>query len=210
MGHIVCFGDSNTWGLWPEGMGRYDKDTRWPGILRNTFDENKYLIVEEGLNGRTANEIDEDEPYLNGMDYAEACLLSHRCIDILIVMLGNNDIKARYGKNAEQVADSIEGLVKHMQRVLNEKQPEPYSVILISPKGLDERILGDGTFDEESIAKSHELGSYLSERAKKAGWYFVDADIPEVGLSCDGLHLAKSGHAKIAEMVIEIIEQISC
>ncbi len=203
MGSIVCFGDSNTWGLWPEGCGRYDRDTRWTGIVAKKFADT-FQIVEEGLNGRTANETDEDEPYLNGRNYAEACVLSHRPIDILIVMLGNNDIKARYNKSAEMISDSITELVAYMEEVLKEKQPENFKIILVSPKGIDERILGD-EFNEESISKSHMLGGLLKKKAKEHGWEFIDADIPEVKLSCDGLHLAAQGHKVLAEHIINKI-----
>ena len=206
MGSIVCFGDSNTWGLWPEGGGRYDKDTRWPGIVAKRFSDT-FQIVEEGLNGRTANEIDEEEPYLNGRNYAEACVLSHRPIDILIVMLGNNDIKERYNKTAERIADSITELVAYMEGVLKEKQPEDFKVILVSPKGIDERVLGD-EFNKDSIEKSHMLGGLLKARAKAHGWEFIDADIPDVILSCDGLHLAATGHKALAEHIIHKIEEI--
>lgn len=47
---VLCYGDSNTWGRVPSGMGeeRYPVDTRWPGILQNLLGEN-YEIIEEGL-----------------------------------------------------------------------------------------------------------------------------------------------------------------
>lgn len=204
MPQIVCFGDSNTWGLWPKGLGRYNKDTRWPGIIRNYFAD-KYVIVEEGLNGRTANERDEDEPYLNGKDYAAACLLSHRPIKYIVLMLGNNDVKERYNKTAKEVADSIADLAKYMDEIMKQHQPERYTLILISPKGLDKRVLGDGTFTEYSIEKSHQIGGLLKKHAEENGWEFLDMDIPEVIVSEDGLHLTKEGHRVIAEKVIKLI-----
>ena len=151
--------------------------------------------------------MDEEEPYLNGRNYAEACVLSHRPIDILIVMLGNNDIKKRYNKTAEMIAESITELVSYMERILKEKQPENFKVILVSPKGIDKRVFGD-EYNEASIEKSHMLGALLKTQAKAHGWEFIDADIPEVILSCDGLHLAAKGHEVLAEHIIYKIEEI--
>ena len=31
---ILCFGDSNTWGFRPDGIGRFEWEARWPGILQ--------------------------------------------------------------------------------------------------------------------------------------------------------------------------------
>ena len=33
MKEILCFGDSNTYGLIPGTTRRYDRETRWTGIL---------------------------------------------------------------------------------------------------------------------------------------------------------------------------------
>ncbi len=202
MGQIVCFGDSNTWGLRPGIGNRFESGERWTGILKNSG----HNIVEEGLNGRTANEVDEDEPYLNGRNYSIACILSHRPIDILIVMLGTNDVKSRYGKTAEQIADSVYQLTKDMGIRLSQSQAEKFKVLLVSPKGLDSRILGDGTFDEESIKKSHELGELLAKKAELEDWIFFNANIEEITLGVDGLHLSKEGHAVLADKLSDIIK----
>ena len=116
-------------------------------------------------------------------------MLSHRPVDVLIVMLGSNDIKVRYGKSAEQIADSITALTRDMKKILDNKQAERVKVLLISPKNIDSRILGDQTFDEESIKKSEMLGGLLEKRAKAEGWMFLDAAKDDIFLGDDGLHL---------------------
>ena len=52
MKHILCFGDSNTWGYSPQDGSRFPIDVRWTGVLQKTLGSN-YRIIEEGLNGRT-------------------------------------------------------------------------------------------------------------------------------------------------------------
>ena len=53
MKNILCFGDSNTYGLRPDNGDRYSRDVRWTGILSKRLGEKDYRIVEEGLCGRT-------------------------------------------------------------------------------------------------------------------------------------------------------------
>jgi lysophospholipase L1-like esterase len=62
---VLCYGDSNTWGYDPLTQDRFPRDTRWPGILRHELGEG-YLVIEEGLNGRTTVWDDPIEGYKNG------------------------------------------------------------------------------------------------------------------------------------------------
>ena len=62
---ILCYGDSNTWGYDPVTQDRFPPDTRWPGVLRHELGEG-YLVIEEGLNGRTTVWDDPIEGYKNG------------------------------------------------------------------------------------------------------------------------------------------------
>ncbi len=88
---IVCFGDSNTWGFAPISKARYDRDTRWPGVLRNALGGG-YLVIEEGQNGRTTVWDDPIEANKNGATYLLPCLESHKPLDLLIIKLGTNDL----------------------------------------------------------------------------------------------------------------------
>ena len=53
MKQIVCFGDSNTYGLIPGTTDRYDWNTRWTGIVGEEMSRQGYLVQEEGLCGST-------------------------------------------------------------------------------------------------------------------------------------------------------------
>lgn len=209
--NILCYGDSNTWGLIPMIGARFDYYYRWPNIMGKLLSdelETDINIIEEGLNGRTADEVDYDEPYLNGRSYMPACVLSHRPVDVLVVMLGTNDVKTRYKKSAEKIAHNIRRLVHDMKAILDDSQMERVKVLLISPKSLDERILDDDCFDEESIKKSKELGALLEQFADEEGWNFLNADKEEVQLGDDGLHLSEKGHVGLGKLVFESINKM--
>ena len=93
---ILCFGDSNTYGYIPQG-GRYDENTRWPMRLAQLLGP-AYAVVEEGFNGRTLVFDDLVEGgYKSGYDYLPPCLMSHNPLEVVIIMLGINDTKRRFG-----------------------------------------------------------------------------------------------------------------
>ena len=56
MKQILCFGDSNTWGLIPKTNKRYEWGVRWTSLLNESLNDKKegvYRVIEEGLCGRT-------------------------------------------------------------------------------------------------------------------------------------------------------------
>ena len=104
---ILCYGDSNTWGCIPltgaQPPRRYGPAQRWPGVLRRELGDG-FGIVEEGLNGRTTVWDDPLEPYRSGKELLVPCLLTHQPIDLVIVMLGTNDLKGRFAVGARDIA----------------------------------------------------------------------------------------------------------
>ena len=90
---VVCYGDSNTWGADPAGTGRFAPDVRWTGVLQAELGSG-YKIIEEGLNGRTTNIEDTIEEDRNGRRQLPPTIESHRPFDLMIIMLGTNDLAA--------------------------------------------------------------------------------------------------------------------
>ena len=97
--NILCFGDSNTWGYDPETQTRFSKKIRWTGVLQQLLGTN-FNVIEEGLNGRTTN-VDEKEEHDLGyfracrsaMDLLSILIETNSPLDLIIVMLGTNDLK---------------------------------------------------------------------------------------------------------------------
>ena len=46
--HILCFGDSNTWGLDGETGERLPWESCWTGVLQQKLNTSEYRIIEEG------------------------------------------------------------------------------------------------------------------------------------------------------------------
>ena len=102
---ILCYGDSNTHGFDPVTGGRYVYDERWPGILQQTLGRDAYMVIEEGLNSRTT--VCEDCCYddnKSGLALLPAILKSHFPLDLLIIMLGSNDMKQRFHMEPAEIA----------------------------------------------------------------------------------------------------------
>ena len=92
---ILCFGDSLTWGFDPDKRTRIDEDERWTGALQNLLGEG-YKVIEEGQNGRTIATDDPAEGEKNGLKYIIPCIESQNPLDLMILMLGGNDLKRKF------------------------------------------------------------------------------------------------------------------
>ena len=108
---ILCYGDSNTYGLKSDLVSRYPRNVRWTGILQEKLGS-EYYVIEEGLGGRTTVWDDPVEDYKNGKKYLLPCLDSHKPLDLVIIMLGTNDLKSRFSVTPFDIGASMENLVK--------------------------------------------------------------------------------------------------
>src|SRR6185437_534440 len=117
---ILCFGDSNVRGVIPEPISnrmgltkRYIKPKRWTGILQKNLGSN-YDVIEEGIGGRTTmfEEILPGRPYRNGLTQLPACLESFYPIDLVILMLGTNDVKIQYNVSVEEITHGMQQLMR--------------------------------------------------------------------------------------------------
>ena len=213
--HILCLGDSNTHGYCgdaadfdgvpqPGGTMRYSEASRWPMLLQKALGE-EYLIIEEGLNGRTT--VFED-PYRygwTGASYFQPCLMSHKPVDLLILMLGTNDSKERFGCNSYLISLGIVRLVKkdlHTECWRDNARPD---VLVIVPPSItpeyDHLIFKDamGTGCHERCAG---IAAQLEPMLKDiANVRFLDANtLPGAGCSpLDGMHMTVQSHKVLAK-----------
>ena len=99
---ILVYGDSNSWGYLDDGSGQRFAD-RWPVSMAQalTAAGQHVELVEECLPGRTTNVDDPQEgAWCNGLTPFEAILLSQQPLDRILIMLGTNDLKHRFGRDA--------------------------------------------------------------------------------------------------------------
>ena len=144
MKQILCFGDSNTYGLIPGTTNqRYGWGTRWTSILDDKVRTKGYRVIEEGLCGRTTVFDDPFRTERRGTEMLPAILESHRPVDTIVLMLGTNDCKSVYSATPEVIGQGIEQLLDQINTV----NPDA-KILLVSPIYLGERIWEED-FDPE-------------------------------------------------------------
>ena len=194
---ILGFGDSNTYGYIPGGNGwRYGPDVRRTGLL-SAWLKPECLIIEEGLPGRTTVFEDPILPGRKGSDYFYPCLWSHAPLDMLLLMLGTNDCKMRFGASAKNIASGMEALVRMAIST---------PVWAATPKCFDE------TSGEEpgSICseKSCQLAPLYEKAAERLGCAFLDAGVKVQVSGIDGTHMDEIAHFTMATAVMSRIRQL--
>ena len=202
MKQILCFGDSNTWGLDGETGKRFPWEERWTGILQEKLADRDIRIVEEGLCGRTT--IFEDPLRLGrrGTELLPTLLETHTP-DAVVLMLGTNDCKTFYNASAEVIGLGVERLVEQIR-----KADKNIRILLISPIQLGEGVWEQGydpEFNEKSVEVSKGLKAVYQKVAEKYGCDFLAAsDVAEPSKE-DREHLNEEGHKKLAEAVLEVL-----
>ena len=203
---VLCYGDSNTWGYEPAIGERFPEDVRWPGVLARELGSG-FKVIEEGLNARTTVRDDPVEEHKNGKDYLRPCLESHRPLDLVIVALGVNDLKARFFASASDAADGAGVLVSIAQRSVAGPDGSPPAVLLVAPPQV-----GSLTDLAEMFAgaeeKSKEVARQYRRVAEKHGCALLDAGELVRSSDRDGIHLEVDEHRKLGEAVAARVKEM--
>jgi lysophospholipase L1-like esterase len=151
-------------------------------------------VIEEGHPSRTTVWDDPIEgSHKNGLRALPVCLESHMPLDLVIVMLGTNDLKHRFSATAGDVADSVEVIVRSIQRSEAGPAGTPPKIILIAPAPMQEVDWFAEMFSG-AAAKSARLAPLLRAVAKRCGTGFVDAGELVESSAVDGIHLDSDSH----------------
>ena len=203
---ILCFGDSLTWGWNPVDRGRYPFKKRWTGVLQKELGKD-YRIIEEGLNGRTTIWDDPIEGEKNGKKYLIPCLESHLPLDLVIIMLGTNDLKLRFNKSAFDIAAAADSLIQLVQKSRAGRDSQSPKALLVSPPPL-----GKLTDWEEMMVggyeKSKKLAGYYEMFARDHQYFFFNAGEFVKTSDLDGLHWEEGENLKFGKAVAKKVKEI--
>ena len=205
---VLCYGDSNTHGRDAVTKGRLDREKRWPGVLQQLLGD-KYYIIEEGLNGRTTVW---DDPVRgahkrNGSLYLLPCLESHAPIDLVVLMLGTNDCKTRFGVTPYDIGQSVGYLIEIIQKSGCGRQGSP-DILLLAPPPLGKLGEWAETFSG-GVKKSAELAKYYKKTSEQYGCSFFDTSSVIQSSRLDGLHIDPEDHAKLAASLAKRVKEIA-
>ncbi len=206
---IICYGDSNTWGACPYTGNRYGSHIRWTGLLQTALGGD-YRIIEAGLNGRTTIYSEPDDPYLNGQDMLVPTMRQAEPVDLLILMLGTNDLKRHSAFDATIGILQLVRTAKRESALFTKGKAE---ILVISPVTVEEPYFDTmadprGHCNHEESLKFAQLMQY---GARQERVHFLDAAAyaaPKPQPDGDGIHLDKEGHKELAAAVLAEIQSI--
>ncbi|MBI5133806.1 MAG: SGNH/GDSL hydrolase family protein [Candidatus Taylorbacteria bacterium] len=205
---ILCYGDSNTWGNVPRSDARYPKSVRWPGALQELLGEG-YEVISEGLCGRTFVALDPKRPHRTGITHLRALLESAAPLDLVIVMLGTNDVKSTYSLSSEDIASHLEETIGLIQSDELDMEETPKILVICPPSVITP---SDGKIDprmERASEKFESLPGLFKRVAEKMGCEFLNAGDHISSSAIDGYHLDEAAHLALAKAVRNRIANLS-
>jgi lysophospholipase L1-like esterase len=165
-------------------------------------------VIEEGHPGRTSVHDDPIEgAHKNAMRILPALLETHCPLDLVIIMLGTNDLKARFRVPASDIALSCERLIGEIRRSTAGPDQRAPSILLVAPAPIKEvgilcEMFAGGS--EKSQRLSHELADVAERNAAD----FLDAGtVAEVDLQ-DGIHLTVRSHETLGHAIAQTVREI--
>ena len=152
------------------------------------------------MNGRTTVWDDPIEGYKSGKDYLIPCLESHKPLDLVVILLGTNDLKLRFGVSAYDVAEGARVLVGIVQANQTEIKGLAPQVLLLAPPPTT--MLSEyAEMFEGAEQKSLKFSTCFARIAQEMGCAFLDTGTVIVSSSLDGIHFEAGEHRKLGQAV---------
>ncbi len=219
---ILIYGDSNTWGYESrsdgEPTGRYSREQRWTGLLQTTLG-NDFEVIEDGLNLRTTD-LDGEQwaggiirpDTVNGSKHLPVSIAANMPLDLVVIMLGSNDLQARYQRSPQDVAAAAVNLARQVQSSaggIGNAYPAP-KALLVAPARIAAMPIAEWSKRYEGgREKSAQFAAAFQDAAKQAGIPEFDAAaaIGGVAHGADGLHLSIEDHRKLVAAIAPVIKK---
>lgn len=204
--NILCFGDSNTWGYIPGSGCRYDESTRWTAITQLLLGD-EFRLHEAGLSGRTIKCDDDSREFRNGAKLLSLYLESCRPLDMVIIMLGTNDLKASLNQSISNIREAAQSLCEQVLAFDYAPYDSP-KVMLIAPAPLVASSNIDVEF-ENAIANSRRIAPAYYEVCKALNIDFFDAGRIVKSSIIDGVHWDIDGHYNFAQHLSSVLQGLA-
>ena len=208
MKSILAFGDSLTWGFEAGTFKRHAFESRWPNALAAGLKNTR--VIEEGMNGRTTVFPDPTcEAERNGAVALPIALCTHQPLDLVIIMLGTNDLKYTNHCRAFDSALGIERLiriVKSFDYVGDYTAPQ---ILIMSPPCLvstrDEWFIG---LWGHALEESKLFAVHYARVATEQDVHFFDAGTIADADPTDGGHLDAASTKALGEALVPVVRGI--
>jgi lysophospholipase L1-like esterase len=198
---VLCFGDSNTWGTVPGESRRYNEGERWPALLNHILQN--VNVIEEGQQGRTIVYNNPFQGDQNGQRYLKDCLEKY-ATDLILILLGTNDLKKRYALNADTVAKNAASLAQEALRFKDSSANKKVKVLLIAPPPVYEVGFYAKMYQGAAV-KSLELAERYAHYAQVVGCGFFDAGSVVTSCKDEGIHWQVEQHQLLANALAPVV-----
>ncbi len=203
---ILCFGDSLTWGYDPVTRTRIGEDKRWTGVLQSLLGD-RCTVIEEAQNGRTIATDDPAEGEKNGLRYIIPCLESQSPLDLMILMLGVNDLKRKFAYTAGDIAGEMQIFLEKVQAYNHFHMNDRLKILLLAPPVIGVDAAGSWLEDvfgfEQAEKVSAEFSARYRQLAESFHCSFLDtAELVKVS-PADGVHLDAENQTKLGKAIYE-------
>ncbi len=195
MYRILCYGDSNTWGVNPVSGLRFAFGERWPGVMANELGAG-FEIIEDGVNGRTVTGQEE---------YFSDALVDNFPLDAVIIFLGVNDLCLNPECPVNDVVRASSAFIRTLEKTSEDTGFVKPEMILISPVPLNNDEVPDGYYETET-RKVLELGTQLGTLASAMKCGFINSGGIIKSSPIDGIHLEADAHRKLGSAAAEYLK----
>lgn len=209
MKSILAFGDSLTWGFRAGEWTRHAYEDRWSNVLAAGL-SGKARVVEEGHNGRTT--VFDDPTCFdnrNGATALPTLLATHQPLDLVIIMLGTNDIKYANRCRAFDAAMGMTRLTEIVRKFSFLPSYATPQVLLMSPPALCKT--GDEWFNDlwgHAIEESKLFAKHYADVAKAMNVQFFDAGSVAKTDPTDGGHMDAANTRAIGTALVPVVKGI--
>lgn len=203
---ILCYGDSNTYGFSPEDGGRYPEHIRWAGRLKMML-KDEYKVYEQGLNGRTTVYDDPDESGRNGLTTLLPTLMCYEMVDIVILMIGTNDLRLCFDPTEEKLRNNVAKIVDEINGYYSKIYKQTPRIILMAPPEIG---VWPGSTDSHDywdfvISTSKRFPDIYKEIADEKGTDYFNTQTVVTPSEIDNIHLSADSHKALAAALYEKI-----
>ncbi len=218
---ILTYGDSNTWGWQPvsgQGFptGRYDDRTRWSGVLERAL-QGQAVVTVDGMVGRTTDVDSTDAGEISGESFngnrsLPAIVARQNPLDLVVIMLGTNDVQAGRKTDPVDVAASAFAMARrvgNMDQALFSTYRAPQVLVIAPPPLGDTSGSGlAGLFSAGEVPSRGFARAFAAEagKAENAGVLFFDAGSVISTDGSDGIHFSAKTHRVLGEAVAAFVK----
>lgn len=212
MKSVLFFGDSNTWAYAPNTGERYPYEQRWTTVAARLLGEG-YACIPAGLNGRTTVYDDPYKGCRNGAAALDFELQQHKPLDLVVIMLGTNDLKFGSASMACRGMERLASMVMNANARFATSSPvfpgKP-ELLIVSPILVHEniRFADEADLMPDGAEESKKFAPLYRALAERIGAHFLDAALYASPEPADCEHMTREGHAALGRAMAEKIREI--